>query len=213
MAIINDSVKILYHGVVLFVLDKLFLLFKDLYFVWLLCLYSQYCDGNYLLQVVLIHPMNQYGLRRKRNLGQGVWFICIRENTGIVKSVRIGRCARISTRPHQKHHLTVKLVKTGCSDSTFCDMMGLQLIANLSRCRVHHRQAGTACQHRNGLVFVYCRVCYSIAVKDWEDSLVMVLMFFSFAFSSSFIWGSDKHLDSFPALSVFITVTWCVSGL
>jgi len=94
---INNSVKILYHGVVVFVLHKLFLLFKDLYLVWILCLYSQYCDGRYLLQVVLTHPMNQYGLRRKRNLGQGVWYICIRENTGSVKSVRIGWCARIST--------------------------------------------------------------------------------------------------------------------
>jgi len=93
----NNSVKILYHGVVVFVLDKLFLLFKYLYVVSILCLYSQYCDGSYLLQVVFIHPMNQYGLRRKRNLGQGVWYICIRESTGSVKSIRIGQCARIST--------------------------------------------------------------------------------------------------------------------
>jgi hypothetical protein len=111
------------------------------------CDCSQYCDGNHLLQVVLSHHMNRCGLGRKRNLWQGVWFISIRESTGSVKSVRIGWYALISTRPHQ----IAKVVKTGCRDSTFCDMIGLWPIANLSHCRVHRGQAGTAWQHGNGL--------------------------------------------------------------
>jgi len=155
--------------------------------------------GNYLLQVVLIHPMNQYGLRRKRNLGQGVWFIYIRENTGSVKSVRIGRCVRISTRPHQKHNLTIKLVKTDCSDINLLWYDGTSANSKPVALQGAPRAGGQAGRQAGR---------YCLSAQEWPCVYLLQSVLLSSSERLRRFTGYGAHVFQFCLQFVFHTRVW-----